>query len=191
VPDVTRAVVLLRGINVGRAKRIGMGPLREALGARGYDDVVTHLQSGNVVLDTGGGTDGGFDEAALAADVHACIREAFGHEVDVVVRTAAELAAVVAAGPRALPAGVELDPARYLVTFLPVVPDPAAVAAVPAAGPGEGAWAVAGRELHLWLPDGVLDTPVGGWRWPRLLGCTGTGRNWTTVQRVADLAGAR
>jgi uncharacterized protein (DUF1697 family) len=181
---VTRAVVLLRGINVGRAKRIGMAPLREALIARGYGDVVTHLQSGNAVLDTE------LDEPALVADVHACIAEAFGHEIDVVVRTAAELADVVAGGPVALPAGVELDPARYLVTFLPVVPAPDAVAAVPVAGPGEGAWGVTGRELHLWLPDGVLDTPVGGWRWPRLLGCTGTGRNWTTVQRVAALAGA-
>lgn len=184
MPDMNRAAVLLRGINVGRAKRVAMAPLREALTARGHGAVVTHLNSGNVVLDTD------LDEAALAADVHACIAEVFGHDVDVVVRTGAELADVVAAGPVALPGGVDLDPARYLVTFLPVVPDPGAVAAVPAAGPGEGVWAVVGRDLHLWLPDGVLDTPVGAWRWPRLLGCTGTGRNWTTVQRVAALAGA-
>lgn len=183
MPDVTRAVVLLRGINVGRAKRIGMGPLREALTARGHTDVATHLQSGNVVL----GTD--LDEPALAADVHTCVREEFGFEVDVVVRSAAELAAVVEGGPVALPAGVELDPKRYLVTFLPTVPEPAAVAAVPAAGPDDGAWSLVGRDLHLWLPDGVLDTPVGGWRWDRLLGSPGTGRNWTTVQRVAALAG--
>ncbi|MCO7222358.1 DUF1697 domain-containing protein [Klenkia sp. PcliD-1-E] len=177
-----RSVVLLRGINVGKAKRIGMGPLREALTARGYAEVATHLQSGNVVL----GTDRGQED--LAADVRACIAEEFGHDVPVVVRSAAELADVVVAGPVALPAGTELDPARYLVTFLPVVPDAAAVAAVPAAGPGEGAWALRGRDLHLWLPDGVLATPVGGWAWDRLLGTTGTGRNWTTVTRVAAMA---
>ncbi len=179
---VARSVVLLRGINVGRAKRIGMGPLREALTAHGYTDVATHLQSGNVVLTTDR------DEAALAADVHECIQAEFGHDVPVVVRSAQEVAAVVAGGPLALPADADLDPSRYLVTFLPAVPDPDAVAAVPAAGAGEGAWAVHGRELHLWLPDGVLATPVGGWRWDRLLGAPGTGRNWTTVTRVAELA---
>ncbi|MEI4273531.1 DUF1697 domain-containing protein [Klenkia sp. LSe6-5] len=182
---MARSVVLLRGINVGRAKRIAMGPLREALTERGHRGVATHLQSGNVLLDTD------LDDAALAADVHACVRERFGHEVDVVVRSAAELAAVVAAGPVALPPGVELDPKRYLVTFLPAVPDPTAVAAVPEPGPDDGAWALVGRDLHLWLPDGVLDTPVGGWRWDRLLGSPGTGRNWTTVERVAALAGDR
>ncbi len=179
---VDRWVVLLRGINVGKAKRIGMGPLREALTARGYGAVVTHLASGNVVL----GADRGAED--LAADVRACIAEEFGHDVPVVVRSAAELADVVAGGPVALPRGTDLDPSRYLVTFLPVVPDPAAVAGVPGAGPGEGAWALHGRDLHLWLPDGVLGTPVGGWAWDRLLGTTGTGRNWTTVGRVAQLA---
>lgn len=179
---VARSVVLLRGINVGKAKRIAMGPLREALTARGYRDVATHLQSGNVVL----GTELG--EPELAADVRACIAAEFGHDVPVVVRSAGEVADVVAGGPVALPAGVELDPSRYLVTFLPVVPDPDAVAAVPAAGDGEGAWALRGRDLHLWLPDGVMGTPVAGWAWPRLLGTTGTGRNWTTVGRVAQLA---
>ena len=181
---MARSVVLLRGINVGTAKRIGMVPLREALTARGYTDVVTHLQSGNVVL----GTDRA--EAELAADVHACIADGFGHDVAVVVRSAAELAAVVEGGPLALPAGAELDPKRYLVTFLPAVPEPAAVAAVPTAGPDDGAWAVRGRDLHLWLPAGVLDTPVGSWRWDRLLGAPGTGRNWSTVTRVAELAAA-
>ncbi len=179
---VARSVVLLRGINVGRAKRIGMGPLREALTTRGYADVATHLQSGNVVLTTDRA------EAELAADVHACVLEEFGHDVAVVVRSAGDLSAVVADGPLALPAGVDLVPARYLVTFLPAVPDPAAVAAVPAAGGDEGTWAVQGRDLHLWLPDGVLATPVAGWRWDRLLGTPGTGRNWTTVLRVAALA---
>ncbi|SDP22960.1 Uncharacterized conserved protein, DUF1697 family [Klenkia soli] len=181
---MARSVVLLRGINVGTAKQIGMGPLRDVLTARGYTDVVTHLRSGNVVL----GSDRA--EAELVADVHACIAAEFGHDVAVVVRSAAELAAVVEGGPRALPAGAELDPKRYLVTFLPEAPAPARVAAVPAAGPDDGAWALHGRELHLWLPAGVLDTPVGGWRWDRLLGVPGTGRNWTTVTRVAELSAA-
>jgi uncharacterized protein (DUF1697 family) len=176
---VTRYVVLLRGINVGRAQRIGMGPLRAALTARGHGGVRTHLQSGNVVLDS----DLGPDE--LARDVEALVQAEFGFDVPVVVRTAAELAAVLAADPLA---GTWTDPAHHLVTFLPAEPDPALVAALPEPGPGDGDYRLLGRELYLWLPDGVLKTPVGAWRWDRLLGVTGTARNWNTVRALVDRA---
>ena len=45
-------VALLRGINVGRNRRIRMADLREALTAAGFGRVRTLLQSGNVVLDS-------------------------------------------------------------------------------------------------------------------------------------------
>jgi hypothetical protein len=45
-------VVLLRGINLGSKRRVAMADLRELLEGLGYDDVRTHLQSGNVVLRT-------------------------------------------------------------------------------------------------------------------------------------------
>src|SRR6195952_6121633 len=50
----TRYVALLKGINVGKAKRLAMADLRDLLGGLGYTDVVTHLQSGNVAF-TGSG----------------------------------------------------------------------------------------------------------------------------------------
>ena len=48
----TRYVALLRGINVGKARQIGMPRLTEVLAARGHENVRTHLRSGNVVLDS-------------------------------------------------------------------------------------------------------------------------------------------
>ena len=45
-----RRVALLRGINVGRAKRISMGDLRALFAGLGYGDVRTLLNSGNVVF---------------------------------------------------------------------------------------------------------------------------------------------
>jgi uncharacterized protein (DUF1697 family) len=178
----TRYVALLRGINVGRARQVGMPRLREVLADRGHGAVRTHLRSGNVVLDSA------LDADALAAEVTAVVRAEFGFDVPVVVRTGAELAAVVAADP--FP-DVRTDGARHLVTFLPVVPDAGRVAALPALPPGGDAYRVVGRELHTWLPGGVLDSPLGAWRWGDLLGCTGTARNWNTVTRLAELAAAQ
>ena len=173
----TRFVALLRGINVGRAHQLGMPRLTELLTGRGYGNVRTHLRSGNVVLDSD------LSEAELAADLSGAIQQEFGFDVPVVVRTGTEIAAVVAGDPFAT---VATDPARYLVTFLPEPPAAAAVDALPPADSGE--YLVRGRELYLWLPDGIANTPLAGWKWDRLLGVAGTGRNWNTVRKLAELS---
>ncbi|MGY1690221.1 DUF1697 domain-containing protein [Geodermatophilus sp. SYSU D01105] len=172
----TRYVVLLRGVNLGRARQMGMPELRETLTARGHGGVRTHLRSGNVVLDSPLSAD------ELTADVEAALRERFGFEVPVVVRTGTEVADLVAADPLG---AVATDPARLLVTFLRRPPDPERVAALPPADRGE--YRVVGRELLLWLPDGIAGTPLASWRWDTLLGVPGTSRNWNTVRKLADL----
>ena len=176
-PSTTRYAVLLRGINVGRARQVDMGRLREVLAGRGHGGVRTHLRSGNVVLDATLGED------ALVADVEEALRAAFGMDVPVVVRTGAEIAAVVAADPLGEAA---TDPARYLVTFLPAAPEPERVAALPPPPDGED-HRVIGRELYQWLPGGVLGSAMSGWKWDQLLGGAGTARNWNTVRRLAEL----
>src|SRR5688500_2358036 len=127
-----------------------MPRLKEILTDRGHEDVRTHLRSGNVVLTSRLG------EAELATDLSSAIEAEFGFAVPVVVRTGAEIAAVVQGDPFAT---VATDPARYLVTFLPEVPDPARVYALPKAE-GGGDFLVRGRELYLCMPDGIAGTPL-------------------------------
>jgi uncharacterized protein (DUF1697 family) len=174
----TRYVVLLRGINLGKARQIGMPRLREILEERGHAAVRTHLRSGNVVLDSPLGED------ELADDVRSAVAAEFAFDVPVVVRTGAEIAAVVAGDPFATEA---TDPARYLVTFMHEAPAPDKVDALPEADVGD--YLVRGRELYLWLPDGITNTPLASWKWDTLLGVPGTARNWRTVTKLAELAG--
>jgi len=176
----TRYVALLRGINVGKAHQLGMPRLTELLTARGHENVRTHLRSGNVVLDSP------LDEAGLVADLEKVIEKEFGFAVPVVVRTGAEIAAVVSGDPFA---AVATDPARYLVTFFPEAPAPDLVDALPPVEDG-GEYLVRGRELYLWLPDGIANTPLAAWKWDRLLGVAGTGRNWNTVAKLGELTAA-
>jgi uncharacterized protein (DUF1697 family) len=174
----TRYVALLRGINLGKARQVDMPRLREVLTERGHENVRTHLRSGNVLLDSTLG------EKKLAADLSAAIEEEFGFAVPVVLRTAAELGEVVTANPLG---AVATDPKRYQVTFLPEKPAAKAVSDLPPADVGE--YVVRGRELYLWLPDGIQNTPLASWKWDRLLGVPGTARNWNTVTKLAELAG--
>jgi uncharacterized protein (DUF1697 family) len=139
--------------------------------------VRTHLRSGNVLLDSSLG------EAALGEDLETALREEFGFEVPVVVRTGTELAAVVDADPL----GTQVtDTSRYSVTFLPREPAKGNVADLPPAEKGD--YVVRGRELYLWLPDGMANGPMAKWPWDRLLGVPGTNRNWNTVTKLAELA---
>jgi uncharacterized protein (DUF1697 family) len=174
---VPRYVVLLRGINLGRARQVGMADLRAVLEERGHGGVRTHLRSGNVLLDSP------MAEVDLARDVEEALRGRFGFEVPTVVRTGAEVAAVVAADPFG---DVATDPARYAVTFLAHPPAGDRVAALPPAE--EGRYRVLGRELYLWLPGGLGRAQMAGWPWDRLLGVPGTTRNWNTVRKLAQLA---
>jgi uncharacterized protein (DUF1697 family) len=100
-----RHVALLRGINVGGKAKVDMAALRAAFEAEGLTDVVTYLNTGNVVF--GGATD--------VARLEVCIAAAVGFDVPVLVRSGAELAAVVEAIP---PAWVADKGQRCEVLFL-------------------------------------------------------------------------
>jgi len=176
---VSRLVLLLRGINVGRAKRIGMADLRELLTEAGYGDVRTHLQSGNVVLSC--------DQpaASVARDVHDRIKERFGFDVAVIARTAAELTAVVEAAPLA---DVATDPARHMVAFLSAEPDAAAVRELEATDFAAEQIVAAERELYLWCPDGLQNSALVKALTAERLGVEVTVRNWNTVVKVLKMA---
>ena len=90
---MTRYALLLRGINVGRAHRIGMADLRELLQAEGHGVTRTLLQSGNVVLDSA------LPDSELARSVEQALERRFGFPVRTVVRTRDELLDVVARDP--------------------------------------------------------------------------------------------
>ncbi|MGB7961945.1 MAG: DUF1697 domain-containing protein, partial [Propionicimonas sp.] len=108
VPQPGSGVVAwLRGVNVGGKQRVPMAELRAAAAGLGWTQVSTHLNSGNLLFRA--------DAPApkLATKLGTAITERFGLEVAVVVRSAAELEAVLAANP--YPDG---DPSQVCVAFV-------------------------------------------------------------------------
>ena len=170
-------VALLRGINVGRHKRIAMADLRELVGSLGHANVLTHLQSGNVVFSSPRR-----DVATLRGEFEAGIATRFGLDVRVLVRTHAELARVVATNP--FPAAAA-DPARFLVTFLDPSPTPDRVALVDPAEFGPDEFRFGDGVVYVWYRGGILASKLTDAVWTRRLGVTATSRNWNTVTRLA------
>ncbi|MGH3072628.1 MAG: DUF1697 domain-containing protein [Gaiellaceae bacterium] len=175
-----RQVALLRGINLARARRVGMADLRELLEREGYGDVRTHLQSGNVVLSSP------LTPRRLEAELERLLERRFGFSVPVLVRTRAELAKVVAADPLR---AVATDDSRYLVSFLSRRLPAKAARELEAADVAPERIAVAGREIYAWLPGGFQRSRAAKLLDDSRLGVTSTARNWKTVAKLLELAG--
>lgn len=169
---MTRYAILIRGINVGKAKRIAMADLRAALTEAGYANVATLLQSGNVVLTA--------DQpaATLARAVERVIEERFGFAVDVIVRSHDELASVVARNPFQ---GEATDGSRYVVAFLAEAPRTPPLKDLDF---GAERLVVDGAELFIWCPDGLRDSPLLAALAKVRGGPPTTVRNWNTVEKL-------
>jgi uncharacterized protein (DUF1697 family) len=113
------------------------------------------------------------------------VADAFGLEIDVLVRTRAQLAAVVRRDPLG---DVADNPKRYVVTFLASKPDAKVVRTVSAAAVAPEQVVAIGRELYAWHPDGIGRSKLAALLSGRRIGITATARNWDTVTKLLELA---
>jgi uncharacterized protein (DUF1697 family) len=172
-------VALIRGINVGRAKRVAMAELRALLEDLGYGEVRTLLNSGNAVF-----TARGAKAEAVAARIQEALAGKLGVVARVMVLTTAEVAAAVAGNPLIR---VGKDPSRMLVAFLNKASDQTHLEPLLDRAWAPEALALGPRVAYLWCPGGVLASEVakavGG-----ALGDSVTTRNWSTVTKLLALA---
>ena len=171
-------VALLRAVNVGGRNRLPMEALSGFFEAAGCSAVRTVIQSGNVRFRATTAV-----ARAVPDRVAARIEKAYGHRPPMVIRSAAELAAVLRGNPLQLQG---FDEELLHVVFLL---DRPAAAAVKALDPGRSLgdrFVVKGREVFLFLPRGVSGTRLTPDYLDRTLGTMGTWRNWRTVRRVVE-----
>lgn len=172
-------VALLRAMNTG-GNRFPMADLRAALTEAGFADPRTLLASGNVVV----------RGPADAGAIERVIEERFGLRLMVVTRTGAELARVLGDSPFAQ---LATDGAKHFVAFAGAPIDPEALEAKLGGGRGWGEerWAVRGRELYLWLPDGMGRSALAVAADKPPLGPAVTVRNANTVVKLVEWAVGR
>ena len=177
---MARYIALLRGINLGGSRRVSMQDLRAVLTGLGYQDVATLLQSGNAVFSSPRR-----QADKVCADLDRGISEQLGMRVRCVVRTAAELAAVVAANP--FPEH-EAEGAKLMVTFLSGAVKPSIVDDDDAARFAPDEFRLGAREIYLWLPNGASGGRIPVDFWDRKTGLLTTTRNWNTVTKLVAMA---
>lgn len=176
---MSRFVVLLRGVNVGKGNRVPMAEFRAALESLGHHQVRTLLNSGNAVFSSTSRS-----TSKLASVIAKALEERFGVVTPVIVKSAAELDAIVKNKPFPPP---ESDHSRFLVAF---ALDSAKLLELQGLSsllrPGER-FAVDEHAAYLHCAGGLLESKVG----EAILGRAGrsvTTRNWATVLKLLSLA---
>lgn len=172
-----RFVALLRGINVGKAKRIPMADLRALLESLGHTDVKSLLNSGNAVFAAPRGA-----APKLAAEISAAIEKRFGFEVPVIVKSAADLDAMAAENMLATKAP---DHSRLLTVFAQSPADLKSLAALKPLLATNEAFLLGKHAAWLHCANGILESAAG----EALLkaGKSFTTRNWATVEKIRAL----
>lgn len=168
---MARYAALLRGVNVA-GNKLAMSDLVRLVEGLGGRDVRTYLQSGNVVY---------AGPKKLATGLEQGLLDELGVRAAVLVRSGAELAAVVAAKPYAA------DGTSVSVTFLAERPGATALSGIDPAAFGADEYAVIGREIFLHTPDGYGRTKLNNAFWERRLSTVATTRNWNTVLALAEM----
>jgi uncharacterized protein (DUF1697 family) len=154
-----------------------MADLRRVVEGLGHADVVTYIQSGNVVFDSAKR-----DARSVADELEVALLDAFGFGVEVVVRSAAEMADVVAANPfvarRAHTKDLYVAFARDQIGGEPDVDRTFA--------PDE--YCLAPLVVYMHTPAGYGNTKLSASVLQRVAGSSVTARNWNTVTKLAELA---
>jgi len=170
----SQQVAFLRGINVGRAKRVAMADLRKLLGDLGFANVRTVLNSGNVVYDA---------DRVAPAEAAARIEEALvlklGVAARVTVLSARQFSELIAQNTLAPVA----DAARLLALVLNNPADVQRLAPLLQQPWQPEALALGQWAAYAWCPDGVLASKVLA-ALGAMLGDGVTSRNWATMYKL-------
>ena len=165
-------VALLRAVNVCGTGKVPMSELTAMCQEAGLHKVRTYIASGNVVFSSDA------DEAEIKAKLEARLRAYAGKPVGVLIRSADEIAGVLACNP------FSDKPGNRTVALFVDGPLPAD-ALNDARGVQDELMRLGQREIYVFYGDGMAHSRL---RIPA--GDAGTARNMNTVAKLAEMAGA-
>jgi uncharacterized protein (DUF1697 family) len=174
-------ISFLRAVNVGGHNKIKMDALRAVYESLGFRNPQTYVNSGNVVFQSRER-----NVALLTKKIQDSLEKKFGFRPTIVLRSAVELRAIIAANPFAK--RKDIEPGKFLVTFLASTPAAEALVAALKIKTDPEELRIVGSEAFIYFPNGMGRPKMS---WPtieRALKTTGTGRNWNTINKLLAIA---
>ncbi|HEX9606992.1 MAG TPA: DUF1697 domain-containing protein [Gemmatimonadaceae bacterium] len=177
---MTTHIALLRGINVGGHRQVGMTDLRNFITQVGLQDPRSLLQSGNLIFTSKVRTG-----AELERFLESEAADRLSLDVDFFVRTPEEWKSVIRQNPFRKEA--ERNPGLLVVLFLKSAPKAEDVAALQADIKGPETIKTKGKQAYIFFPNGQGRSKLTHTMIEKRLG-RGTGRNWNTVLKLGIIA---
>jgi uncharacterized protein (DUF1697 family) len=167
---MTTYIALLRAVNVGGTGKLPMSELRAMCESIGFTNVRTYIASGNVVFSSR------LSETSVKTRLERSLDTYAGKPVGVLIRTGAELSAVLDGNPFRSAA-----PNRTVAIFLDAPPPPDTLTAV--TGQQAEEIALGTREIYVHYGNGMAHSKL---KIPAAK--NGTARNMNTVATLAEWA---
>ena len=173
---------MLRGINVSGKRLIRMPELVKLYHDLGYNGVSTYIQSGNVIFNT----DKGLKAKELALMIEKAIKDKYGFDVPVIIRTPQEIAAVIEANPFHNADGAAKD--NIYITFLENIPSQENLDKIKPFDYYPDKFVVNAKEIYLDCASGYGTTKLSNTFFENRLKVRATTRNWKTVNTLLQMA---
>ena len=169
-------IALLRSMVIGK-RRVSGADVRALAEAVGGTDARSVIATGNVVFRSRKAP------ATLEREMEAACAAAFGQPTEIVVKTADEWRALLAANPFSKQAGTA--PARVLVWAMrEPLPDAGLDQLRRRASPDETVARTAGGDIYMWFGGDIDASKLPAGFGLKSLGAVGTNRNWNTVMKI-------
>jgi uncharacterized protein (DUF1697 family) len=179
---MTTYVSILRGINVGGAKKILMSDLKHIYEELGFIKVTTYIQSGNVIFQAYND----YSDEKTAKAVEKALFEKYGYEVPVLVRTAEEMENTMKNNP--FIRDRNLDPEKMHVTFLAELIKKENLEIITKYDYSPERFEIIGKDVFLYCPNGYGKTKLNNSFFENKLKVSATTRNWRTVNTLGEIA---
>lgn len=173
---MTKYIAILRGINVGGKRKILMADLKELLTSKGFENVKSYIQSGNIAFDFKVNTVSKLENIIIDA-----IKEKYGFDVPTIVITPNEAQSIIDNNPYKAE-----DLSKLHVTFFKEEPDVSLVSKIKEINFAPDEFHFSKKAVYLKIADKYHKSRLSNTFFEKKLKISATTRNWKTVNKLVE-----
>lgn len=175
-------ISILRGINVGGKRKLLMADLKVCYTKLGFKNIVTYIQSGNVIFES----DENNDELSLSKNIENAIKDTFAYDVPVIVRTVNDLELIIRENPYIQSETYDIE--RLHLTFLADNPDEKLKQSIKTMDYEPDGFTIKENNAYVFCSGKYSDSKLNNQFFEKKLKVQATTRNWKTVLKLYELA---
>lgn len=175
---MNRKIAFLRGINVGGKRKILMTDLISLCGNLGWENVVTYIQSGNIIFDSDA------PNSELEKNLEIAIAEKYGFDIPVIIRSSNELQTAIDRNPF-YDEDSKID--QLHLTFLKENPTKENVEKTRTCNYEPDKFKIEDKEVFVYCTGKYHRSKLTNTFFGKKLNTATTTRNWKTVLKLSEL----